>query len=315
MTPASMDPSACRMARRVMKTRQQREVGIMDKRGVQCDGGARRAAAEKIHRAALAHQMHGGFPNHRLANGLDHRVEMRLRCFANLGDQSAAVADVHDPALRDAEPLRGFQPWCAPAGDGDVAAEIFGQHDKHQTNRPGADDQHVLSGAQLRVLDALHDAGERFDERGVAEIGFRLEAQEIFLDEPRGNGDGFSVSAVEKQQVFAKIFLTGAAMKTAAARRGIRDDHAVAQLPPHLRTSISQLRDGAGEFMAEDGGRHDHFGMITALENLEVRAAGKRGFDADADFARFERGRRDVLNLNAFFALQDGGFHAHSLCA
>ena len=120
-----------------------------------------------------------------------------------------------------AEPLRGFQPWCAPAGDGDVAAEIFGQRDEHQTNRPGADDQHVLSGAQLRVLDALHDAGQRLDERGVAEIGFRFEAQQIFLDEPRGNGDGFGVSAVEEQQIFAKIFLAGAAMKTTAARRGI----------------------------------------------------------------------------------------------
>ena len=65
--------------------------------------------------------------------------------------------------------------------------------------------------------------------------------------------------------------------------------------------------------MAEDRGRHDHFGVITALENLEVRAAGERGFDADADFARFERGRRNVLDLNFFLAVQDGGFHASSL--
>ena len=28
-----------------------------------------------------------------------------------------------------------------------------------------------------------------------------------------------------------------------------------------------------------------------------------------------ERGRRNVFNLNAFFAVQDGSFHAHSLCA
>jgi hypothetical protein len=55
--------------------------------------------------------------------------------------------------------------------------------------------------------------------------------------------------------------------------------------------------------------------MITAFENLQIRAAGKRGFDADADFARFERGWRNLFNLNAFFAVQYGGFHAHSLCA
>jgi hypothetical protein len=53
--------------------------------------------------------------------------------------------------------------------------------------------------------------------------------------------------------------------------------------------------------------------VIAAFENLQIRAAGKRGFDADADFARFERGRRDVLDLNFFPAVQDGGFHAGSL--
>ena len=67
--------------------------------------------------------------------------------------------------------------------------------------------------------------------------------------------------------------------------------------------------------MAEDGGGHDHFGVVAAFENLQIRAAGKRGFDADADFARFERGRRDVFNLNFFSAVQDGGFHAGSLWA
>ena len=65
--------------------------------------------------------------------------------------------------------------------------------------------------------------------------------------------------------------------------------------------------------MAEDGGGHYHFGVITAFENLQIRAASKRGLDADADFARFERGRRNVFNLNVFFAVQDGGFHAGSL--
>ena len=65
--------------------------------------------------------------------------------------------------------------------------------------------------------------------------------------------------------------------------------------------------------MSEDGGGHDHFGVITAFEDLQIRAAGERGLDADADFARLERGRRDVLDLNFFPAVQDGGFHAGSL--
>ena len=73
------------------------------------------------------------------------------------------------------------------------------------------------------------------------------------------------------------------------------------------------FRNDTGEFMAEDGGGHYHFGVITAFENLQIRAASKRGLDADADFARLERGRRNVLNLNFFPAVQDGGFHAGSL--
>ncbi len=48
------------------------------------------------------------------------------------------------------------------------------------------------------VLDALDDAGKRFDECGVAKIGFRFEAQQVFLDEPGGNGDGFGIGAVKE---------------------------------------------------------------------------------------------------------------------
>jgi hypothetical protein len=80
-----------------------------------------------------------------------------------------------------------------------------------------------------------------------------------------------------------------------------------------LNSNAGHFRNHPGEFMAKDGGGHYHFGVITAFENLQIRATGKRGLDADADFARLERGRRDVLDLNIFPAVQDGGFHAGSL--
>jgi len=67
--------------------------------------------------------------------------------------------------------------------------------------------------------------------------------------------------------------------------------------------------------VAEDGGRHDHLRVVTALVNLQVGAAGERGLDADADFAGLERRRRDFFNLDFFLPVQDGGFHSHSLCA
>jgi hypothetical protein len=183
------------------------------------------------------------------------------------------------------------------------------------------------------VFHALNHTGQRFDERGVAEIRFRLEPQQVFLDEWRGNDNGFSVSAVEEQQIFAKIFLFVAAKKTFAAGRGIGRDDAVADLPVGrvrhsvraadgiragggqgtARPTLRNFRDDAGEFVAEDGGRHDHSGMIAAFENLQVGAAGERGLNADADFARFQRRRRKVLDLNVFFTVKNGGFHGRSI--
>ena len=156
--------------------------------------------------------------------------------------QFPAVTDVND--LSRTQSLRGFQPYRSPPGHRHVAAEIFRQRDEHQANRTGADDEHVLPGAQLCVLHSLDDAGERLDERGVAEIGFRFEPQQIFLDEPRGNDNGFGISAVQKQQIFAEIFLAATAVKTFAARRGIGRHDAVANdfpVPALGRSDICRI--------------------------------------------------------------------------
>ena len=158
--------------------------------------GARRAAAKKIHRAALAHEMHAGFPRFRPSDRFNHRVKIRLRRLANFRGQIPAFADVN--RLARAQPPRRFQPRRAPPGHRHVAAEILGQRDEHQANRSRADDEHILAGAQFGVVHALHDARQRLGERGVGKIRLRLEPQEIFLDEPRGHDDGFGVGAVEE---------------------------------------------------------------------------------------------------------------------
>ena len=58
---------------------------------------------------------------------------------------------------------------------------MFRDSDKHQANRPRADDEHALAGAQFQILDALHDAGERFGQRGVAKACLRFEPEQIFF--------------------------------------------------------------------------------------------------------------------------------------
>src|SRR3954465_2954778 len=61
--------------------------------------------------------------------------------------------------------------------------------------------------------------------------------------------------------------------------------------------------------MTEHCRRHDHFGVVTPLENFEIGAAGERCFDSNANLAWFERLRCDLLDANIFFAVQYSGFH------
>ena len=88
-----------------------------------------------------------------------------------------------------AEIFRRVQPRRAASGNGDFAAEIFCQRGEHQTDRPSAENQNILSRAQFQIFDSLHDARERFGERGIAEIRLRFQAQKIFLGEPRRDDD------------------------------------------------------------------------------------------------------------------------------
>ena len=298
-------------ARRVMKTREQREIGIMDERRVQRDGRAGRAAAEKIHRAAFAHELHGGFPRFGPAHRFNHRVEMCLRCRADFRDQFP--------------PSPMSIVWFAPRRC--AASNRAARRPATVTSQP----RFLASAANIKPIGpapmtstcwparnfvsstpcTTHASGSVSAASAKSVSG--LQPQQILLDEPRGNDDGFRVGAVEEQQIVAEVFLPVAAMETFAARRGIGRDHAVAGLPSRFRTSLAQFRNDAREFMAKDGGRHDHLRMIAALENLQVRAAGERGLDADARFARFQSGRRDFFNLNVFLPVEDGGFHKHSL--
>ena len=61
----------------MMKTGQQREVGIVNQRGVKRDVGAGRAAAEEVDPAALADQPDRRFPGFRLADRFDDNIERR----------------------------------------------------------------------------------------------------------------------------------------------------------------------------------------------------------------------------------------------
>ena len=61
--------------------------------------------------------------------------------------------------------------------------------------------------------------------------------------------------------------------------------------------------------MAEDGRRDNHFGVITAFENFQVRAASQGRLDSNAHLSHFERRGGDFLDANIFFAIKNSGFH------
>jgi len=145
----------------------------------------------KNHRAAFARQLHSGLPRFRFADGfIDHvKFHLRFPAFAALRrgrlicdlqffhrfDNVAVFADRKKPSphLIGVSRAAVFRPnRSRPRG-----SPVFRQGHKHQTNRTGTDDQHILSGTEPRVFHSWDDAGERLNERGIAEISFRFEPQ------------------------------------------------------------------------------------------------------------------------------------------
>ena len=73
--------------------------------------------------------------------------------------------------------------------------------------------------------------------------------------------------------------------------------------------ALADFLDHAGQFVAEERGRHDHAGVIAALINLEVGAAGERHLHLDQHLALFHARDGYSFNFQIFFAVQDGSRH------
>src|SRR6267142_54564 len=94
----------------------------MQQRGIERDAGARRAAAEKIYRAALSHKLDTTLPGFRFSHGLNYRIEMNIRRFLDLRHEGLPIGDIND--LRGSESLGRRKPGRMPAGNGDIAAKV-----------------------------------------------------------------------------------------------------------------------------------------------------------------------------------------------
>ena len=61
--------------------------------------------------------------------------------------------------------------------------------------------------------------------------------------------------------------------------------------------------------MAKERWRHDHAGVVAALVDFQVSAAGQRHLHFDQNFALAHARDGHFFNLQVFFAVQDGSGH------
>jgi hypothetical protein len=73
--------------------------------------------------------------------------------------------------------------------------------------------------------------------------------------------------------------------------------------------AFAHLFDNSGEFVAEEGRRNDHAGVVATLIDLEIGPAGESDLYFDEYLTLFDAGDRHSFNLEIFFAVQDGGGH------
>src|SRR5258708_1791405 len=102
------------------------------------------------------------------------------------------------------------------------------------------------------------NASQWFGQSGVFETCLGLKSQEIFFDKALRDDNRFGVSAIEKEQIVAKILLVVLAIKAFGARSGVRDDDALADFPISNRGMY--LGNNSREFVAEYRGRNNHLG-------------------------------------------------------
>ena len=182
-----------------------------------------------------------------------------------------------------AELLRRLQPGVSQVDRDDVArAEQAGAHDRGQADGAGADDRDHVTRLHLAVEDAdlvagRQDVGQHQDvlvggavrHRVGGGVGERhpdvlgLGAVDLVAEDPAAAAEALPVAAL-------------AAEPARAARGDAGDEHAVADLD-RLHAGADRL-DGPDRFVAEDP--PVGHGRNVALEDVQIRAADRRGVDA-----------------------------------
>jgi hypothetical protein len=132
-------------------------------------------------------------------------------------------------------------------------------------------------------------------------------AEGIFGDDAGWDEEIFGIGAVVEDEAVAEVFLVVAAVVAVTAGSGVEGDDAIAGTKGG--DAAADLMDGASELMSEGDWGLEHPGVIATAVDLEVCAAGKRGMDADDDFASPRLRHGNLLDTQVLPAVEDGGCH------
>ena len=191
--------------------------------------------------------------------------------------------------------------------DDRVRARGLEHREEEAADRPGAEDDRRLAGPRIRLVDAVHDARQRLDERCDRRRGALGQRE-------HGVGRGFDqrrerpmAEHAERPHVLAARRASRPAWATDAAFRIRIDDHPLAD-----RERVAPRptgADAADELMPQD---HSWIGGVAGrdVEDLEIAAADPARLDLDDDVVvGLDHGLRHVLDRQDARALEDRGLH------
>ena len=156
-------------------------------------------------------------------------------------------------------------------------------------------------------MQPAQHAGQRLGHGRVFVGNVRRNGEHVAFHDPPRYTDVLRIGAVVEEQVLAKIFLVLGAEETHAAGRGVQSHHAHSFA--ETAHSRADLLDHSRQFVPEQGRRHNHAGVITALVDLQVGAASERDLHFDQDLTFPHAGNGHLLDLYVFLAVQDGSRH------
>ena len=296
----------------VVERRFQGDFGVVQAIGLELHLGSAGASAEEIDGAAFADHVDGPLPGFGAADGFDHHVASALlrreradgvhyvRNFSGLNN------------LVRAHVLGGFDLAVALDHGDHVASDGAGDLNEHEADGASTEDGDGVADLDSSFVQSAQNAGQRLGHGGVFDADVGRNDQHVGFNDAAWNADVFGVGAVVEEEIFAEIFLMLGAVEAHLARGGVERDNAHALL--EAINSGSDFLDDSGEFVAEQGGRDDHAGMIAALVDLEIGTAGQGDLDLDENLAVSDARDGNFFDFEIFFAVQDGGGHFSIHC-